>query len=362
MIYKGARGVTWRGRLTVFGERMDVTLNTPHEAQALRRAALLQRLEAGSDLQQKVLVAVKERKVSVAQAYEASLTGDAGYRALLAGAMSPPLAVLVPQFLATCHGSRHPRATLHLGALQATGATSLRDLTTPFLTQWLDTLSCGTSSRRQYGVSVRRFLRWAVEQGYLAEAPRLRLAPNAPPRERWLDLPDVVRVIEATRGAEARCALALLYGGGLECQAMFALRARDCDMAQRMVQARGTKNQFRDRQAFVESWAWTYIAPVLQAKLPTAPVVTLSHKMLYLRHREALAACHLSGYTLHDARHSWAVRAVKRGMPLQLVASNLGHADATMVLKVYGKYRPRAEEYRLYDIVTVGTRGEQVVA
>lgn len=358
MIYRGAKGVTWRGRLTVFGERLDVTLRTAHEPQAHRRMALLKHLEAGSELHQKVLVALKERTIDVGQIVEASLKGDAGYKALLTGSASAVLAVVVPQFMGTLTGSRLERARVHLGKLLASGPVTVGDLTPTFLTQWLDTLPCGNAGRRQYGITVRKLLRWCVAQGHLADVPAIPLAPNAPPRDQWLDLPDVLRVLDATTHPVARAALAIMYGGGVEVQAVCKLRARDCDMAQRMVHARGTKNQFRDRQAFVESWAWAYIAPVLQSCLPDALVAPISHKMLWTRHRQALKACHLPLLTLHDSRHSWAVRAVKRGMPLQLVASNLGHHDATMVLSVYGKFRPRADEYRLYDIVTVGGEGK----
>lgn len=60
------------------------------------------------------------------------------------------------------------------------------------------------------------------------------------------------------------------------------------------------------------------------------------------KHRATLEALELrtegkkSGYTLHDARHHWAVRAIRSGWPIELVARQLGHADGTLALKVYG--------------------------
>ena len=42
----------------------------------------------------------------------------------------------------------------------------------------------------------------------------------------------------------------------------------------------------------------------------------------------------------HQLRHSWASHAVMGGMPLPVVAKNLGHADTRMVEKHYGHLAP----------------------
>jgi hypothetical protein len=47
---------------------------------------------------------------------------------------------------------------------------------------------------------------------------------------------------------------------------------------------------------------------------------------------------------VHDARHFYAIRAVRAGTPYELVARQLGHADVQMVAKVYGRYAPTSDE------------------
>ena len=42
----------------------------------------------------------------------------------------------------------------------------------------------------------------------------------------------------------------------------------------------------------------------------------------------------------HTTRHTWASHAVMNGMPLLLVAKNLGHKDTRMVEKHYGHLAP----------------------
>jgi integrase len=57
--------------------------------------------------------------------------------------------------------------------------------------------------------------------------------------------------------------------------------------------------------------------------------------------REALARAHITPrITFHGLRHTWASLAVMGGVPLMVVARNLGHADTTMVEKHYGHMAP----------------------
>ena len=58
--------------------------------------------------------------------------------------------------------------------------------------------------------------------------------------------------------------------------------------------------------------------------------------------------------TFHGLRHTWASHAVQRGVPLLLVAQNLGHTSTRMVEKHYGHFsssyakeviRKRAPDY-----------------
>jgi integrase len=44
--------------------------------------------------------------------------------------------------------------------------------------------------------------------------------------------------------------------------------------------------------------------------------------------------------TFHALRHTWASLAVMSGMPLMVVARNLGHADTRMVERHYGHLAP----------------------
>ncbi|HTS88289.1 MAG TPA: tyrosine-type recombinase/integrase [Gemmatimonadales bacterium] len=62
-------------------------------------------------------------------------------------------------------------------------------------------------------------------------------------------------------------------------------------------------------------------------------------------HRERQRALGLPILRFHDARHHWATESLRAGVPVELVARQLGHVDGTMVLPVYGRFIPHDVEW-----------------
>ena len=56
--------------------------------------------------------------------------------------------------------------------------------------------------------------------------------------------------------------------------------------------------------------------------------------------RQACVAARIEPINFHQLRHSWASHAVMGGMPLAVVARNLGHVDTVMVERHYGHLAP----------------------
>jgi integrase len=54
----------------------------------------------------------------------------------------------------------------------------------------------------------------------------------------------------------------------------------------------------------------------------------------------------ITDYRLHDARHTYAVTAIKAGAPFEVVAAQLGHGLTQIVVNVYERFKPSAEERR----------------
>ena len=56
--------------------------------------------------------------------------------------------------------------------------------------------------------------------------------------------------------------------------------------------------------------------------------------------RATCARAHIEGATFHTLRHTWASLSVMSGVPLMVVARNLGHVDTRMVEQHYGHLAP----------------------
>jgi len=202
------------------------------------------------------------------------------------------------------------------------------------------------STKRRYLAAVKSFANYLQEVGVLASNPiRDVKAPRAnPARTAFLELPDVIRLVEGTR-TPYRAALALAYGGGLEVSAILALVESDVDTSKREVRARGTKTRHRDRIARVSDWAWPFFEAHLKNLTPGERVFRgITRWDVSDVHRERCRALGFLGARLHDARHHWAVRMVRTGMPLEMVARQLGHRDVVMVARVYGRFVPTQQE------------------
>ncbi|HLQ23575.1 MAG TPA: tyrosine-type recombinase/integrase, partial [Gemmatimonadales bacterium] len=213
--------------------------------------------------------------------------------------------------------------------------------TAPAVAQWLATRpSLSGSTKRHYLAGLQRFAAYLVEIGMLPTNPlRDVTAPPAnPPRCVFLELPDVRRVVEGAL-LPFRAIYALAYGAGLEISAILALVDADVNAPGREVRARGTKAWTRDRIARVADWAWPHVQAHLDTLLPGERLFRgISRRAAGDVHRERLKALGLPHHHLHDSRHHWAVRMVRAGMPLELVARQLGHRDVVMVARVYGRF------------------------
>lgn len=55
------------------------------------------------------------------------------------------------------------------------------------------------------------------------------------------------------------------------------------------------------------------------------------------------------GYTLHSARHSFAVQLRQEGVPFELIAANLGHRDTSEVQKCYGRFTVDVGQWAIWE-------------
>lgn len=242
------------------------------------------------------------------------------------------------------------------------GRPMLSDLTRSAVSLALASLPVSGSTKRRYHAAWSSFFKYLIEIGVVEINPMRSIQAPRPNRakELWLSLPDMMRVVDAQPKPFGSLS-AFLHGAGVEISAALRVRVRDVDFDAHTVRARGTKTATRDRLVKVDAWAWSYIVRACAGKMPDALVWQLydgqerniialarASGMAYRALKRALRQEALhdlpQNYTVHDARHSYAVRHVKLGTPYKWIAHNEGHADELQVIKVYGKHRLSDEE------------------
>lgn len=233
------------------------------------------------------------------------------------------------------------------------------------IVQFLDNLEVKTTAKKnakrrnaasgtklKHHAALSAFFRWAMINGHLTENP-LRFIEKPKPgkaRNQYLSFDAVLRLIEVTplqfKAIEA------LGHCGVEVSAILRLKRGDLDLEDRTVHAKGTKTAWRDRKVPIQLWALPYIKLACRDKTPAAELFPgIDRSRVYHVHEKACKklGAEYAGYRFHDARRSFAITALKLGATHEAVAYILGHKDASLVLRVYGRYAPKLDGLRIGD-------------
>ena len=252
------------------------------------------------------------------------------------------------------HSDTPARYALHVRTLLPEGAHFSRSaLTYRRIVQWLGELDVSDPTRRKYRAALSSFCNYLVKTEVLASNLVVSVKPPRPgaARQRYLEMHDITRLVEA-QPEPFRTLSALMHGTGMEISAALRVKRADVDAVTKRVRAHGTKTHARDREVYVDSWAWAYVERAVRHLTPSAFLFPgLNRWSASDAHRDACKAlgADFADYRMHDARHSYAVRAIRAGAPLEHVATQLGHADTQMVVKVYGRYKPNETERREWE-------------
>jgi integrase len=147
-----------------------------------------------------------------------------------------------------------------------------------------------------------------------------------------------------------RSVAAILHATGADMSQVLDVTVQDVEEASRQLQLRHGKTFYRNRAVLVMEWAWPYVLAALdRAKSgdsgPDRPLFPGVNRYTLSDHfRVACASARILDYSLRDARHSYAVEVLKAGGSPQAVARQLGHANTTLVHRVYGRYLPADAE------------------
>lgn len=220
---------------------------------------------------------------------------------------------------------------------------------------WLSGLEIGQPNRHRAALS--SFAEYLVFEDIIPANPvrQVKAAAESDPRVRHLTQLDAKKLLAAFDGLEDfpgprfKALHALMLATGMEFGA--AVAVDPATVTDTTVYAAGTKKHHRRRTTTInERWAWAWEiarAEILRWADGSRPFRAISVHQSNRALRAALKAAKMdTAYTQHDHRHTWAVQAVRDGLALHAVAHQLGHRDATMVLRVYGRFQPTNADFR----------------
>lgn len=221
------------------------------------------------------------------------------------------------------------------------------------ISQFLAGLAVSNATKNRYRAALAQFAAWLVEREVLAHNPLKDVRGYGVKRQaKVIYEPHQVRALVEAQSGNARVLGALFAGTGVEWGAAEAVTRRDIDLDNRLVYAKGTKNQYRNRWVEVsEDWAWEIIEAAARSLTPSARLVEISEKVALKNHEAARVLLQLPKVQqpLHGHRSHFTVMHLRRGSDHQWIKNQLGHApNSTLLYTTYGVY---IAEIKLRDAV-----------
>ena len=202
-----------------------------------------------------------------------------------------------------------------------------------------------TTANRRLAV-LRRFYRWAVRDGLVAQDPTLRLkGAKVPPRfpkslseaqvEALLAAPDV----ETPLGLRDRAMLELLYATGLRVSELVGMTMLNISLQEGLVRVigKGSKERIVPLGEEARRWIERYLkegrpailgSRVADALFVTQRAAAMTRQMFWvLIKRHASRAAIDAPLSPHGLRHAFATHLLNHGADLRVVQLLLGHAD-----------------------------------
>lgn len=295
------------------------------------------------------LEAVFDDLISLAAVYDADVSGTLA--ATLAALRDTDLDPLVTEWAGRAFWRYPPQVRAFIPEGERFPASEFRRKR---ISEFLAELTCAPPTKNRYRAALSVFAKWLVEREVIESNPVRDVAmyKENDPRMVWMTWDDAWRVSQAAPKPYSGL-FALMAATGIELGAALRLTRSDIDYAAWTIHARGSKTTWRNRVVKCEAWAIAEVAVLGGDAIGPVPLFPpMKHRDILAAFRAAQKAVGLSGHRLHDLRHTYAVNALKKGYKPTVVAHQLGHKDATMVTKVYGRFIPDESDYTVTNSAT----------
>jgi integrase len=219
--------------------------------------------------------------------------------------------------------------------------------------RFVDAMSVASGTKRNYVRAVKRAMIWAEEQGYVARSPIAHLKkPRQGKRENIVTDADFTGILGHTRDTEFRDLCTFAWHTGARAAECFAVEARHVELGEGRIvfPVDEEKMERAPRIIYLNGEALAIVKRLLGEHpeghlfrntdgLPWTPDAT-NCRFKTLEKKIGKKVC------LTDFRHTFCHRLLKTGVDALTVATLMGHADPSMVAKVYSHLNHAADYLR----------------
>lgn len=354
MVFRASGALTFKLKIRL-KDRPPRTFSTGATVRAVADDVerMVKRMKGRREL--KALEAVFDDRLTLAQVYDADVAGT--LEQLLRELNDADLDPLVTEWAARANAKYVAQVRSLIVAGERFPASAFRRKR---VSEFLAGLDCSGPTKNRYRAALSVFAKWLVEREVLETNPVRDVAmyKEHDPRMVWMPWEQAVRVANAAP-APFSTLFTVMAATGMELSAALAVTRQDVDLEARTIAAHGSKTSWRNRVVRFEEFALLALRAQCRNLVGFTRLFDVDGDEALDVFKAAQAAVGVAGHRLHDLRHTYAVNALKKGYRPQVVAAQLGHKDATMVTKVYGRFVPDASDYAVAAVTKAATSGSR---
>lgn len=191
---------------------------------------------------------------------------------------------------------------------------------------------------------LRSCMMWAQKVGLIDRAPFIERPQKPAPKDRYLTLAEIDRLLAADCEPHIKLAILLMLTTAGRVSAILQLTWARVDLNRGQINLRADQTGPRKGRAVVP------INDTLRAALVTAKEAALSDyvvewaggPILSIRKgfERAIGSANLPGVSPHVLRHTAAVHMAEGGVPMAEIAQYLGHSSTAVTERTYARYSP----------------------
>jgi len=191
---------------------------------------------------------------------------------------------------------------------------------------------------------LRSALKWAQKASLISRAPHIELPPKPASDVRPMSGEDMQRLIDGCSAPHVRLAVVLLIATGARVGAVLDLTWDRVDFARGVIDLRLPDGVTRKGRAVVpmNRMARAALETAYRARLTDHVVEWAGKRVRSIRkgYSAALDRSGLGSMSIHQIRHSVAVRMLAAGQPIEKVSQYLGHSNVQITYQTYARFMP----------------------